>query len=168
MNPDLKWYMGISKRKGLVPRCPFASLDRCPRFYQSVSLLGEAGSTKIDPDEDKRLFEKWRSSDLWPVTGEQESSTLGPEGKPKDFWNFCPEVSFERFGLFASDLDEYDDEIHVEQAHSRLAQKGARPDDPRWHWWRVVPAHYSECPLYSLLAGGGSQPKETQSIGLRP
>src|SRR6266478_1120232 len=41
--PTLKWYTDISASKSLSPRCPFASVHRCPRYYQSVSLLGEAG-----------------------------------------------------------------------------------------------------------------------------
>jgi hypothetical protein len=51
INPNLEWYESVSEKKHLLPRCPFASVYRCPRYYQSISLLGEAGvSTRIDPD----------------------------------------------------------------------------------------------------------------------
>ncbi len=92
--PNLAWYTALSKRKEMLPRCPFASVYRCPRYYQSVSLLGEgAGGTSIDPAEDTRLLEHWRGSDLWPVTTEQATSTFGPQGSPDIFSNFCPEVT---------------------------------------------------------------------------
>ena len=47
--PDLLWYIQAGKDKGINGRCPFATVESCPRYYQSLSLLGEAGSTKIEP-----------------------------------------------------------------------------------------------------------------------
>mgnify|MGYP005849332291 CR=1 FL=1 len=167
-NPDLAWYTAISERKGLLPRCPFASVYRCPRFYQSLSLLGEAGSTKIDPEEDKKLLEQWSRSNLWPAAREQTTSILGPPGGSKNFLNFCPEVSFERFGLFASCFYGYTDEIDLNAAHSRLAKEDASHTDWRWAWEHVLPMHYLECPLYSLLQGGGPNLKPQRSIGFHP
>ena len=36
INPSLEWYAGESVRRGLpTQRCPFASVHRCPRYYQS-------------------------------------------------------------------------------------------------------------------------------------
>lgn len=149
--PNVDWYISLSKNKGLAPRCPFASVHRCPRFYQSLSLLGSAGSTSIDYKEDKKLLKRWRKSDLWPVTREQESAIAGPEGEYKHFWNFCPEVTFERFGLFASDLARYSDEIDIGVAHSQLSKESASSNDWRWSWAHVAPMHYSACPLFSPL-----------------
>ena len=87
VNPDIAWYTELSTRKNLSPRCPFASVYRCPRYYQSLSLLGEAGSTKIDPIEDAKLLTKWKASDLWPATLEQATSVLGTDGSPDQFMN---------------------------------------------------------------------------------
>src|SRR5207253_7621343 len=96
INPNLEWYAEESTRRGLpTPRCPFASVHRCPRYWQSLSVLGGAVSTKIEPDKDEELLERWRTSDLWPATREQATS-MGPEGDPHIFSNFCPEVAFER------------------------------------------------------------------------
>ena len=167
--PDINWYTSISKNKGLAPRCPFASVYRCPRFYQSLSLLGSAGSTSIDPKEDKKLLKRWQKSELWPVTGEQETSIAGPEGESKHFWNFCPEVTFERFGLFASDLSRYADEIDVEVAHSNLSKNFAASNDWRWSWAHAAPMHYTECPLFSLLANSPFKQTESEDVvELRP
>lgn len=164
-HPTLEWYTAISARKGLFPRCPFTSVYRCPRFYQSLFLLGKAGSTEIDEKENNRLHEDWHRSDLWPTTMEQATSVSGREGNLESFSNFCPEVSFERFGLFATDLHNYVDEIDRSVAHSQLARERAGPEDPRWGWWMISPMHYSECPLYSPLQGQGSNPKLSRKVG---
>lgn len=89
IQPDLHWYTEISTSKNLAPRCPYASVHRCPRYFESTSLLGQVGvTTSIDPADDQRLVEKWKRSDLWPVTQEQASQVMGPEGKPSLFLNF--------------------------------------------------------------------------------
>jgi len=41
--PDFSWYSAESKRLSLSPRCPFANVHACPRYYHSLGLLGEAG-----------------------------------------------------------------------------------------------------------------------------
>ena len=160
-NADLKWYTGISREKHVRPRCPFASVHRCPRFYQSLSLLGGAGSTKIEPGKDKLLLKRWKKSDLWPSTDEQATSIMGEPGNPSIYSNFCPEVAFERFGLFALNFAGYADEIDLGLAHDRLGRMKAPATDWRWAWSSVAPMHYTECPLYSPLdldaSRGGSK-----------
>ena len=114
-----------------------------PRFYQSLSLLGSAGSTEIEPKKDERLLEKWKKSDLWPVTREQETSIAGERGNPYSFSNFCPEVAHDRFGFFASFLSYYADEIDREIAHKDLIKEGALRGDWRWAWAYASPMHYT-------------------------
>ena len=149
--PDLRWYIEISRERGASPRCPFATSERCPRYFQSLSLLGEAGSTKIEPDEDERLFQAWKRTDLWPKTAEYETSLFGPVGEEKHFANFCPEVAHDRFGYFASFLGRYADELDSGPAHDRLYRDKVPKEDPRWAWSSISPMHYTECPLYSPL-----------------
>jgi hypothetical protein len=68
---DIAWYTSISECKGVPPRCPFATVHRCPRFYQSLQLFGRyTGSTMIDPKDDEVLLRNWEKSDLWPTTWE--------------------------------------------------------------------------------------------------
>jgi hypothetical protein len=94
--PNLQWYTAIAERKHLdTTCCPFASADRCPRYYQSLSLLGDAGATRIDPKVDARLLKKWKRHDLWPKTREQETSIVGPGDEPHIYSRFCPEVSYD-------------------------------------------------------------------------
>lgn len=152
--PNLEWYTAISEKKHLnSPRCPFASVDRCPRYYQSLSLLGTAGATSIEPKEDERLLKKWEAHDLWPKTMEQSTTVMGSGGKTTIFSRFCPEVSHEAFGVFASFMSRYADEIDSDLAYQRLGREGASRDDWRWSWAELTPAHYSDCPLYSTLLG---------------
>ncbi len=94
LSGTIEWYLERSQRNGLSPRCPFATVVSCPRFYQSLSLLGEAGSTKISAKHDKKLLKKWKKSPLWPVTDEQATSISGPNDGNKHFSKFCPEVSY--------------------------------------------------------------------------
>lgn len=166
IQPDLPWYTEISASKNLSPRCPFASVHRCPRYYESISLLGQVGvATSIDADEDQSLLERWKRSDLWPVTKEQAVQVMGAEGKPSHFHNFCPEVSFDRFGWFASHLSYHADEIDVDVAHRNLANEGATAHDWRWTWSLATPMHYADCRLYSPLLLGVHEIKNRGPIG---
>jgi hypothetical protein len=117
---DLDWYLRESSSKGTpTPRCPFANADHCPRYFQSLSLLGGAGFTGLSANEEKRLLKKWTRSALWPRTAEQGTSISGSETKSSIFSNFCPEVLFDGYGLFATVLSRYADELDLETAHAR-------------------------------------------------
>jgi len=92
--PDLSWYSEISDQKNVSLRCPYANVHRCPRYYSSLYLLGN-----------------WNKSDLLPVITEHDTSIMGSDGNKSGFSNFCPEVSFDIFGLFAVSLFPYTDGI---------------------------------------------------------
>lgn len=144
-------YIVVSLKRGLTPRCPFASVHRCPRYYCSLSLLGYAGSTSIGPLQDKELEKKWKESDLWLVVLEQDPGIFKSENKIYQYSNFCPEVSYDKHGYFASHLCRYVDEIDIDVAHKRLKKESAQHNDHRWYWASINPMHFSECQLYSLL-----------------
>ncbi len=164
--PDLQWYTDISTSRNLSPRCPFASVHRCPRYYESIGVLADAGiTTPMEPAEDGKLLEKWKHSDLWPATKEQASQIMGPEGKPSHFFNFCPEISFDRFRWFASDLSRHADEIDADVRQQNLLKEGAASQDWRWNWSLVIPRHYADCPLYSPLLLGVNDIKTPGQIG---
>lgn len=149
IEPDYDWYSTISSQENLPPRCPYANVDRCPRYYECLSLLGSAGiTTALQPSEEKRLLKKWKKSEHWPKVREHESSIWN---NSKRFHNFCPEAAFDVLGLFASELHHYADEIDSNAAHAKLAKDKAVANDWRWNWSHVTPLHYSECRLYSLL-----------------
>jgi hypothetical protein len=149
--PNLAWATALSRERGGPIRCPFATVEACPRYYQSLALMGSAGSTKISDAEDKRLLKKWEKSDLWPRTDEQASSIFGPGDGVNIFSRFCPEVMFDQFGYFASGLSRYGDEIDSGLSHEQLAKQKASSEDPRWNWSSCTPMHYTECPVYAVL-----------------
>lgn len=149
--PDLSWYSEISDQKNVSLRCPYANVHRCPRYYSSLYLLGNDGiTTKMETEKIQKLNELWNKSDLLPVITEHDTSIMGSDGNKSGFSNFCPEVSFDIFGLFAVSLFPYADGIDRGVAHAQLA-KEAHPKDWRWNWAHVEPLHYLECPVYSLL-----------------
>lgn len=163
--PDLEWYTGRSGDLHRLPRCPFAAVEACPRYYQSLSLLGGAGSTPIDQQEDERLLKKWEESDLWPKTREQDTSIIRREGDAHQFRNFCPEVAFQRFGYFASYLGRYADEIDRNVAHAKLGNHSAARTDWRWVWASVEPQHYSDCQLFSVLSHRHNENEQRNAVG---
>ena len=149
--------MQKSTELGLTPRCPFTSVKRCPRYYESLSLLGSAGSTKIDQEEDERLKRFWERSDLQPPTKEYAPAIQGDSEKKifSNFFNFCPEIIYDRFGYFSSHLRDYSDEIDRDIAHRKLKNLNISGEHWRWRWESIRAMHYSECPLYSSLREGG-------------
>lgn len=156
--PTREWYAQLSHSRASSIRCPFATVETCPRYYQSLSLLGEAGSTKISTAEDQRLLKNWESSDLWPRTAEQATAVEGVPGNPSIFSNFCPEVAFERFGYFATLLTRYSDEIDYGCAHERLAREGYPASHPNWSWSSIVEQHFTDCPIYAVLSHRATVP----------
>lgn len=162
--PNREWNAKVSQSRASAARCPFATVEACPRFYQSLSLLGIAGSTEIPKKEDKRLLKHWKSSDLWPRTAEQATSVMGEPGNPSIFSNFCPEVTFERFGLFATSLTRYADEIDSGFAHKQLSNESALADHPGWSWSSSNAQHFTDCSIHAVLSHrtAASKPKAAE------
>lgn len=161
ITPDLDWARSVSREQGLPTRCPFASSRRCPRYFESLSLLGEHGvTTKLPPDEDAALLARWSGSDLWPEVTEKAASVFGYPDK-WSYANFCPEVAFDAFGYFAMGLFPYHDEIDQGLGINHWERQ---PQRPRWYttWESVQPLHYTDCPLYSLIGRGDAMPAPSQ------
>src|SRR5262245_18104431 len=169
--PDLDWYQEKSTAINGAPRCPFAALRRCPKYYSSVWVIGKHGSAaKIPEATDEELLKYWEQTDLWPIPRELEPATMGPPNDAHIFSNICPEVGYDRFGYFASHFYQYADEIDRDCAHRMLSASHASHGDWRWTWSGITAQHYSECPMYSqLLTGvkelGGSEAPPKGRIG---
>lgn len=157
---DKEWYRDRSTADSLSMHCPYATVERCPRYYQSLSLLKETGATSIDEKEDEKLLKKWKKSELWPQIMEHSTSVSSTDEKFLGFSNFCPEVSYDRFGVFVSSIHSFPDELDQEAMHSYLSKINAPQNDVRWRWSHAEPLHFSECPLYSVLSHPGGE-KET-------
>jgi hypothetical protein len=116
--PYFYWYAQIGDKREVIDRCPFATVETCPRFNQSLGLLGEAGNTRIPNGENNRLLSCGKTNDLWPKTNEAAALISGAVGEPYIFSNFCPEVTLDCFGHFASNFSCYADEIDSEASHN--------------------------------------------------
>lgn len=149
--PNLEWYINISTENNISPRCPFTSVDKCPKYYQSISLLKSAGFTEIDNKKDKKLLKKWKKSPLWPIILEEFTSISGVPESQKCFSRFCPEVLFESFGLFVTQLIPYTDSIDRENVYKNYRKKNLHRDHWKCNWAHIEPQHYLHCQYYSSL-----------------
>jgi hypothetical protein len=150
VEPNMEWYLSISRERDVAPRCPFATVDRCPRYWDSLSMLQHIGHTSVSEQESQRLEKKWAGSDLRARTAEQDTSISGSSSS-KCLTNYCPEIAYNSFGVFASFLSEHVDKIDRDMAARRLSREGASPESSKWRWGALAPMHYTECPLYSPL-----------------
>ena len=165
ISPDLDWYTITSKLEGVTPRCPFANVHRCPRYYSSLYLLGGAGiTTRMKPEKIRELDTFWDKSDVLPVVAEHDTGITSYGGKTSSYSNFCPEISFDVFGFFADYLYRYADEIDRDLSHDRPKQKANRRDW-RWQWESISSLHYVKCPVYSQLL---NQNPSADEVSLEP
>jgi len=172
INPDTEWYENISKEKLLPLRCPHANVHKCPRYYASLYLLGETGiTTKISKEKTVKLDQLWDESDLLPVIAEHDAGISYSDGVVHNITNFCPEVTHEIYGLFASSLYRYSDEIDKDYAHQQL-EKHSEKNDWRWVWSSLAEMHFSGCPVYfqvnNKLPQTKSQVSEEDVLLLKP
>lgn len=74
-----------------------------------------------------------------------------PQADEKSINHFCPEVSYLVYGLFASFLHEYIDDIDREAVYEYHKRAGTLDQhDAQWNW--ITPQHYTECREYSIHA----------------
>ncbi len=119
----------------------------------------------LDPKLDKEIGAKWEATDIWPAVWHEHSGIGSSEGKPFLYRDFCPEVTGEAFGLFASTLARYSDEIDMVSAQHWLVSNGiGHRKEWRWHWSLVSEMHYTQCPVYSLLSVTPKQQEMPESL----
>lgn len=152
MNPSIEWYSNESKLKCVVPRCPYANSHKCYKYYSSLYLLGELGiTTRISTEKQKELDEYWKESGMIPLIEDHEPGVTHCEDNKLDsVCNFCPEVSYNFYGLFTTYMHRYVDEIDRDVVHARLSREGTS-EEWRWDWMSIRPLHYTECDNYSQL-----------------
>ena len=150
IEPNISWYLSLSREREVEPRCPFSTVERCPRYLDSLSLLKHMGYTSISEDEYQQLRKRWKDSEFIPRIAEYDTSVSGSDIS-KCMSNYCPEVSYESFGFFASQLCQIGDALDKEIAYARLSNLGIPESSWQWKWLGLKPMHYTECPLYSPL-----------------
>lgn len=58
INPTLDWYKSISAKNNLSPRCPFANVYKCPKYYDSLYLFEGTVATSMNDQDIKELDKK--------------------------------------------------------------------------------------------------------------
>jgi hypothetical protein len=77
--PNFEWYSSQSRIWKLTPRCPIASSELCPRYYDSLYLLADMKVVTPISEEDKtRLNNKWKP---FAFTIDEESPTAFGDGR---------------------------------------------------------------------------------------
>ena len=64
---------------------------------------------------------------------------------------FCPEIIYDEFGFFASDLGHYYDAQERDLAHQYLTRDRVADGSWQWTYPRLTPRHFTECDVYSQL-----------------
>lgn len=151
--PDIEWYTSISRGKSSLPRCPYTNVYRCPGYYQSILMFENAGiATQVDHAVGDNILDYWENNELWPIVKEEVVEISGLYDEIRHYANLCPEVAYLIFGLFASHLSKYENEIDEDNALTLFVNFGrAFEKDWRCNWAYVKEMHYLECHLYSRL-----------------
>ncbi|MFJ3120437.1 hypothetical protein ACIPI6_28270 [Pseudomonas protegens] len=149
--PDFSWYQSKSSERGAPSSCPYANVHKCPRYYASIYMLGKARTiTSMSTSKVEALDAFWNESGLLPVIEEEDTGISGTDGRITSLSNFCPEVSFTYFRLYASHLGRYVDEIDKDCGH-RVAERENIPGDWRYEWGFLSECHYLECVVYNQV-----------------
>ncbi|NOS70479.1 MAG: HNH endonuclease [Verrucomicrobia bacterium] len=165
--PDFAWYQKQSAKLKLSPRCPFASTKLCPRYFRTSWIFGQ--HAVIERMSAKEITKHEEQLDKSPLFSKefQLQPTLwltNDQRHPTGFQDCCPEVVYDAYGVFASSarfMDKYDERTQ----HAELKRENAHPDDWRWKYLSLTPAHFSECREFSVLSHTVSTSKQR---GARP
>ncbi len=161
---DFKWYASESRAHGGPPRCPFASVGLCPKFFHSLSVLADGEQvSELDAGIRAELDAKWREHRP-PVAEDSPGWAKDGNNSIRQVWGMCPEVTNDVYGVFASYVAMYPDELDRDLAYRRMKREGASADDPRWRFATVIPEHYTECRHYSVLMGSASNRQTASTV----
>ncbi|NTV05179.1 MAG: hypothetical protein HGA59_01535 [Chlorobiaceae bacterium] len=147
--PDIVWYTEVSKKCKVTPRCPFAFLELCPQYFRSYDVLRTIDHQfDIEEDKYKRLDAKW--TEYNQLTNDEMQMAHGSCNSY--IVNFCPEITYNAYGYFASYLGKYADHIDEEQNIKILKRKGVIDNHPGFKSWGFIKEkHFTECSFYSLI-----------------
>lgn len=172
---DDNWYYEKSRKLKLPKNCPFSTPQLCPRYYGSIKKLEEAKRmVGINSEEiDKKLAQKWEEHPLNPCIAEERPS-IDSEGEPGTpsykiigVSRFCPEVTFNNFGVFAKSWARITDEVDKKLRHKNLERINADINDWGWDYYEVDHLHYSDCKKYlglSSMTGTSAQKPTSPEI----
>jgi hypothetical protein len=150
ITPGIQWCSHISQQRGVTTRCPFATVETCPRYYGSRDVLRQLGkldaTTELKAEDDTRLRAKWKQHPAGAKLSEDP-----PNASEGYYASFCPEVLLDLEGLSATILASFVDEIDRDSRHRILDATKTDKMDWQWKWADLRPLHYSDCALYAIL-----------------
>lgn len=155
--PDYRWYKEKSLEKAVPSECPFANVHSCPRYYESLYMLGEVHMiTKMGSDTIKELDALWEKSKIKPILEEEMTYIYGGDGKNSTFGNFCPEVSYKYLSYYADYMSKYADCIDQEHG-AKTAEYENINNDYRYVWAIVKETHYLDCSVFNKVKAYNSE-----------
>ena len=168
--PNFAWYQKQSRALKLPPRCPFASVKLCPRYFRTLWLFGEhAVVERISSGEAMRLEDQLDKSSLFSREFQpQPELTLSNDHTRIIGWNdCCPEIAFDAYGVFAASgsfMDKGDKKLR----HAELKIANVQREDWRWNYFNMTPAHFTECHEYSILTSAAKESFGKRTKGTHP
>lgn len=152
--PDFAWYQQKSAKHGAFSHCPIGSIDKCPRYFQSLRHIEYVypGALLLEPSQIEQLEEQWKFADslcnpalVVGISGNERIGIHSLEG-------FCPEVCALYLGLYCSSFRKFADEIHRDAVHQQLLNNGVNRDDLQWKYSHVEAKHFTECKELAIYA----------------
>ena len=157
IHPNLDWYSTVGDQRGKDRRCPFATVNRCPKYFETLVVLEQQyNSPKIPRAIQKSMVKKWREDELWAVTLADKPKAIEyrDTGNHLEFRSLCPEASFEVFELFTSSISYFKSTLDFKVRELQI--KDTVYGSMHWHWvWQyfhVEPMHFSDCSMFGKIS----------------
>ncbi len=152
-NPDLEWYKKISAKNKVLPRCPYASVYKCPIYFRSRALLRRTNADELDKNEEEKIIKYWKNSELdLSLLEEEPTIYYGDKRQIESVTNFCPEATFYIYGYFVSFISDSGDETDRAIRYNNLKKQNIKQDSWAWNWSGLRSKHYTDCRMYSVLS----------------
>lgn len=148
--PDRNWYIEKSKDEGVPAKCPYAHHKKCPRYWETTSLLMEAGVISgISQEDDQAALQYWKDNQMLAELDEDKTTAIRGEHSGVDgMYRACPEVIFKFMGYYSDNLYKYVDDIDRVCGHKLMEREGLQ-NSWRSKWMFLQEAHYLDCEVYN-------------------
>ena len=171
VHPDADWYISTSSNRGVDLYCPYANDIACPCYFESRIVLKQ--STSEEQVSGDAFWKRKKISKQKQVLRELLES-IKPEiithspGYSYTYHNLCPEVMAERFGLYASNIEEWRegepwkhpdgglisnfiDTWEMNQRDDLCEREGLQEDHWMRQYYEVKKLHYTQCEFFKML-----------------
>ena len=127
--PDSEWYAEECQKRNSGPVCPFKNTKQCRHYAETLIC-----SKYIEREHIVELKEFWNSHPMeGPLFGER-----GAYSKSFGYYNCCPEVLGEIFGLYTNHLQYPFSGSDVDDHHERNLEIGISELDLRYSFVNQV------------------------------